>query len=230
MTPSTQNDLNIQMMFDSLAPKYDMLNTLLSLGRHHSWNRSFVKMLGKADCLLDLCSGTGKVAYQYTQDHPHTPATLLDFSSKMLIEAKKRYPTAPFTLIEGDVMHLPLETESYTLASLAYGLRNLPNPLQGLHEIYRVLKPQGSLGILELTPPHHTHPLYRIHKLYLKQVVPQIGKWFSKHKQAYHYLSESIQNLPSDHYLECLFRNAKFRITQKKKLTFGAATIWILIK
>ncbi|QXE27338.1 bifunctional demethylmenaquinone methyltransferase/2-methoxy-6-polyprenyl-1,4-benzoquinol methylase UbiE [Chlamydia buteonis] len=229
MLPST-NKPNLQEMFDSLAPKYDKINSILSLGMHHLWNRKFSKMLGKSDNLIDLCSGTGKVAYRYIRDYPGSKATLVDFSANMLHIAKQRYPSAPFTFIEGDIAQLPINEESQTLASMAYGLRNLPKPKDILEKIHRMLKHQGTLGILELTSPPNNHPLYLVHRLYLKSIIPWVGKLYSKNTQAYEYLAESIRKLPSDHYLEQLFSNAKFQVRKKRKLAFGVATIWILKK
>ncbi|VVT42550.1 Demethylmenaquinone methyltransferase [Chlamydia avium] len=226
----SMNKPNIQEMFNFLAPKYDKINTILSLGMHHYWNRIFSKMLGQSECILDLCSGTGKVAHQYTCYYPQARAILVDFSPNMLLEAKKRYPNSPFTFIESDITQLPFNSESHVLASLAYGLRNLPEPQHALNEIYRVLKKHASLGILELTQPSRKHPLYLGHWFYLNYIVPKLGKYYSKSTDAYTYLSQSIVQLPKDRDLEQLFKKSKFAITQKRKLTCGAATIWILEK
>ncbi|BAE81550.1 tRNA/rRNA methyltransferase [Chlamydia felis Fe/C-56] len=228
--PPSINEPNLQEMFDSLAPKYDRINSILSLGMHHLWNRTFARMLGKSEHLLDLCSGTGKVAYRYIRDYPGSKATLVDFSEKMLLAAQQRYPDAPFTFIEGDIVQLPIDEESQTLASMSYGLRNLSNPKQALEEIHRILQHNGCLGILELTSPSRKHPLYLAHRLYLNFLVPWLGRLCSKNKQAYTYLAESIKKLPSDDYLEQLFQNAKFQVSKKRKLAFGSATIWILKK
>ncbi|WP_284442037.1 bifunctional demethylmenaquinone methyltransferase/2-methoxy-6-polyprenyl-1,4-benzoquinol methylase UbiE [Chlamydia gallinacea] len=230
MVKSLNTKPDIREMFNILAPKYDKINTILSLGMHHYWNRIFSKMLGQSEWILDLCSGTGKVAYQYTCDYPQSQAILVDFSPNMLCEAKKRYPQAPFTFIESDITQLPLNSESHALASLAYGLRNLPDPQRALNEIHRILTNNGSLGILELTSPSRKHPVYWGHRLYLNYIVPKLGKYYSKSTDAYTYLSQSIAQLPKDQHLEQLFRNSQFTITQKRKLMYGTATIWILRK
>ncbi|WP_348663766.1 bifunctional demethylmenaquinone methyltransferase/2-methoxy-6-polyprenyl-1,4-benzoquinol methylase UbiE [Chlamydia vaughanii] len=224
------NKPNLREMFDFLAPKYDKINSILSLGMHHLWNRKFSKMLGKSEQIIDLCSGTGKVSYKYTRNYPGSQATLVDFSPVMLLEAKKRYPKAPFTLVESDIVQLPIDSESQTLAAMAYGLRNLSDPKEALDEIYRILKKGGSLGILELTSPSNKHPMYLVHRFYLQFLIPRIGKHYSKNKDAYTYLSSSIRNLPKDQHLEHLFKEAKFHISKKRKLSFGVATIWILKK
>ncbi len=221
---------NIRIMFDSLAPTYDKINKILSLGMHLSWNYSFVSLLGKTDHLLDLCAGTGRVALSYIQKHPQASATLVDFSTKMLETVQNRYPSAPFSYVTSDVAHLPLPDESFRLASMAYGLRNLSSPLKALKEVHRVLQTGGRLGILELTRPAPYNPAYLLHKLYLNLVVPSVGRLYSGNSYAYSYLKESIRNLPCDTTLEKEFLKAKLRIIRKQKLFFGTATIWILEK
>nr|CRI42629.1 Demethylmenaquinone methyltransferase [Chlamydia pneumoniae] len=229
MEPST-NKPDCKKIFDSIASKYDRINTILSLGMHHFWNRSLIQILGSGYSLLDLCAGTGKVAKRYIAAHPQASVTLVDFSSAMLDIAKQHLPQGSCSFIHSDINQLPLENHSYPLAAMAYGLRNLSDPHKALQEISRVLMPSGKLGILELTPPKKTHPTYSAHKLYLRAVVPWIGKSVSKDPDAYSYLSKSIQQLPKDHDLEDLFSKSGFYIAKKKKLFLGAATIWLLEK
>lgn len=216
-------------MFDVIAPTYDEVNAILSLGIHTLWNRTFVRMLGPATHLVDLCAGTGKVALHYIQRYPSATATLVDFSSGMLDIVKHNHPNAPFTYIEGDITKLPLPSSSETLMSMAYGLRNLVEPENTLKELSRVLIPGGILGILELTAPPRYHPLHFLHTCYLSTIVPWIGRYY-QHGSAYAYLSESIQKLPQDRTLETLFQSEGFHVEKKKKLLFGSATIWILKK
>ncbi|WP_100934609.1 bifunctional demethylmenaquinone methyltransferase/2-methoxy-6-polyprenyl-1,4-benzoquinol methylase UbiE [Candidatus Chlamydia corallus] len=224
------NKSDCRKIFDSIAGKYDLINTILSLGMHHLWNRSLIRILGSEHSLLDLCAGTGKVAKHYIATHPKASVTLIDFSLAMLHIAKKYLPKCSCSFIHGDIAELPLENNSYPLAAMAYGLRNLSDPHKALKEISRVLMPSGRLGILELTLPTKTHPAYIAHKLYLRAMVPWIGKSFSKDPHAYTYLSKSIQQLPQDQDLENLFFKSGFYIGKKKKLFLGAATIWLLEK
>lgn len=221
---------NIQNMFDALAPNYDHMNTLLSLGLHSLWNRTFVQMLGQSTHLLDLCAGTGKVALQYIRIYPEASATLIDFSKQMLLHVQKKHPNAPFTYIHDDVSQLPFSTESQTTISMAYGLRNLEKPMTTLKEVYRVLKINGTFGILELTAPQPNAITHYIHKLYLNYMVPWLGKHYAHNQSAYEYLSKSIRQLPKDQALESEFLKAGLTIQKKKKLLFGTATIWILKK
>ncbi|EPP35368.1 ubiquinone/menaquinone biosynthesis methyltransferase family protein [Chlamydia ibidis] len=228
--PIYTNKPNIQEMFDSLADSYDKMNTILSLGMHNIWNSRFVQMLGRANHLIDLCAGTGKVVATYIKKYPGVSATLVDFSKNMLNLAKQRYPCATMNFIESDIACMPFEDNSYDLASMAYGLRNLPNPENALREIHRVLTTTGRLGILELTSPSQRHPIYLAHKMYLKAFVPWIGKVITKNHEAYAYLSNSIRCLPKDQELESIFQHSGFLTERKQKLFWGAATIWILKK
>ena len=221
------NKPNIQDMFDSLAPTYDRINTILSLGLHITWNRCLVSLLGRTD---HLCAGTGHVALSYIKKNPRASATLVDFSVKMLEKVQERYPLAPFSYVTGDITILPFSDNTFNLASMAYGLRNLSFPLQALKEAYRVLQPGGHLGILELTRPEKRNPVYLLHKLYLNLIVPSVGRFFSGNSYAYSYLKKSISNLPCDTSLEELFQEAHLKTTRKRKLFFGTATIWILEK
>ncbi|SPN73635.1 Demethylmenaquinone methyltransferase,ubiquinone/menaquinone biosynthesis methyltransferase,Trans-aconitate methyltransferase,ubiquinone/menaquinone biosynthesis methyltransferase,ubiE/COQ5 methyltransferase family [Chlamydia serpentis] len=227
---SFTNKLDCKTMFDAIATKYDRINAILSLGMHHLWNRSLIRMLGAERSLLDLCTGTGKVAKQYKITYPKSLITLVDSSSEMLNIAKQHLREDSYFFILGDVAQLPIENNSYPLAAMAYGLRNLPDPYKALQEVARVLTPSGRLGILELTLPVKRSPIYLAHKLYLHTVVPWIGKLFSKDPYAYKYLSTSIQQLPQDHNLEDLFLKSGFYLKKKKKLFLGVATIWLLQK
>ncbi|WP_201456714.1 bifunctional demethylmenaquinone methyltransferase/2-methoxy-6-polyprenyl-1,4-benzoquinol methylase UbiE [Chlamydia sp. 17-3921] len=225
------NKHNLEKIFGAIASKYDKINAILSLGFHYFWNHSLIHMLGKSDHLVDLCSGTGKVALKYLQTYPESSATLIDFSLEMLQIAKQRSSKhAKLTFLQHDVSQLPIENNSQSLAAMAYGLRNLSNPEEVLSEVMRILKPYGKLGILELTRPQNRGLIHGIHTLYLKALVPAIGKLYSKHPNAYQYLSESIQNLPKDTELEQVFTRTGFKLKKKKKLLMGTATIWLLEK
>lgn len=223
------NKPNIQDMFDALAPNYDTMNIILSLGLHSLWNRKFVHMLGSSDHLLDLCAGTGKVALRYIHAYPKASVTLVDFSQQMLLHVQKKHPQAPFTYICEDIKKLPFSDSSQRMVSMAYGLRNLSNPLPTLKEVSRIMHTNGTFGILELTKPQSYYIRY-MHKLYLNYLVPWLGKHYAQNRAAYEYLSSSIKQLPHDTILEKLFNEAGFVVFNKKKLLFGTATIWILKK
>jgi demethylmenaquinone methyltransferase / 2-methoxy-6-polyprenyl-1,4-benzoquinol methylase len=220
----------IQEMFSSIAKGYDRTNAILSLGLHRYWNRALVKRVtqGLDTTLLDLCAGSGDIAYTYLKSHS-TPqrAILIDFCPEMLACAKEKARKLQWhqiSFIQADVQALPLENQSVTNATMAYGIRNVKDPKKCFEEVYRVLAPGGCFGILELTQP--THPLIRsAHAFYLKRILPLVGKWLTDNREAYRYLCNSIQAFISPIALEQMLRDVGFKETALQRLTFGTATL-----
>lgn len=224
---------SIQKMFGSIAKRYDRTNAVLSLGLHRLWNRALVKRVAKdkVDNWLDLCSGTGDIAFEYLI-HAGSPkrVTLVDFCPEMLACAKdkaerllKRHELA---FVQADVQNLPLENQSASVATMAYGIRNVKNPQQCFDEVFRVLRPGGVFGILELTQP--ANPIIRWgHGLYLKGFLPLLGKLFTDNREAYSYLCSSIKNFTPPKELEKMLLKAGFARTAVHPLTFGTATILV---
>lgn len=231
MNSQFPHPIDLQRTFDDIAPWYDPLNFILSWGAHILWNRKLLTLLGHTNHLLDLCSGTGIVAVNFLKKHQRSQATMIDFSAMMLHYAKKKHKHLAhrFQCIQADIQQLPLPNNFTDAVTLAYGLRNLKTPQRCFQEIYRVLSDHGRIGILELTSPSSRWVRF-FHRLYLNYVVPNVGKWVSKHHQAYQYLKDSIQALPADQELEAMFQQVGFQIKHKKKLLLGTATIWILCK
>ncbi|MCE5317275.1 MAG: bifunctional demethylmenaquinone methyltransferase/2-methoxy-6-polyprenyl-1,4-benzoquinol methylase UbiE [Parachlamydia sp.] len=227
------NPETIQKMFASIAKRYDRTNAVLSLGLHRFWNRALVRRVvsDKIDNWLDLCSGTGDIAFEYLScAGSQKKATLIDFCPEMLACAKDkagkllRWHTISF--VQADVQNLPLENQSASVATMAYGIRNVKNTQQCFHEVYRVLRPGGMFGILELTQP--TNPFIRwAHGIYLKRILPLLGKCLTDNREAYSYLCNSIQNFTPPADLEQMLLKAGFARTTIHPLTFGTATILI---
>jgi len=176
--------------------------------------------------LGDLCAGTGEVSLSFLQKNPKSSAMLYDFCPEMLQIAKERLK--PFKrrmkIKQGDCHKLTFANKSFDVLSMAYGLRNLQEPLIALRECRRVLKPGGKLVILELTRP--TYPLlFSLHKLYLHLLVPFIGKMFTKDKEAYCYLAKSISHFFPPQKIGELLREAGFKEVTTRPLSLGIATI-----
>lgn len=227
-SPST-----IQSMFNSIANRYDLTNSVLSLSLHKIWNRTLVKQLLKrqpsASTYIDLCSGTGDIAFEYLKKASPCQASLIDFSSEMLAKAKKKEPSAPLhkiSYMEGDVQDLQLSNDTADCASMAYGLRNVQNPALCISEVFRVLKPGGSFGILELTRPS-SFILRMGHRLYLKTFIPLFGKLLTNNQQAYQYLCKSIENFIEPIEIENMMKKQGFIQTKCYPLVGGVATIII---
>ena len=223
----------IQSMFNSIAKRYDFTNSVLSLQMHKSWNRALVAAVGgtsKADSLLDLCCGTGDIALAYLQvAKAPCKVFLIDFSTDMLACAKEKSKQLGASghrleFIEADVQELPLPDAIADCATIAYGIRNVKDPIKCFHEVFRTLKPGGRFGILELTQP--TNPVMRLgHSLYLRTILPLLGKWLTANQAAYDYLRASIHTFITPAHLEKLLKEAGFINTYRKPLAGGIATI-----
>lgn len=226
----------IQELFNNIATQYDVTNTALSFNLHRTWNSCLVDVLPKDSeptVLVDLCSGTGDIAFCYLKKarNPCT-VTCVDFSSRMLDEAKKKVAQSPWCkphridFVEADVQKLPLQNCFANSVTMAYGLRNIKNPLLGIQEAFRILKPGGTFAVLELTRPSN-RCLRFCHHVYLKYAIPLLGKWFTAQKEAYVYLCQSIQSFLSPKEVEKLFVQAGFSKTRCQSLNGGIATLII---
>jgi len=191
----------VRGIFNSIAPSYDLLNHLLSMGLDRRWwsraARSFRPVLTRADArVLDLCCGTGDMTAALLAERPEKaePVTGLDFSAQMLERARMKYGAANVHWVEGDAMHLPYADESFDLVTAAFGFRNLTNYAEGLAEIYRVLKPGGMIGILECNQPDGLSGFG--YGIYFRHVLPLLGGWISGDRAAYRYLPASVERFP----------------------------------
>lgn len=223
-SPST-----IQSMFNSIAPRYDLTNSILSFSLHKIWNRSLVKRILNREPnpshFVDLCAGTGDIAFELLKKSPISKATLIDFSKEMLAKAKQKEPPgSPLAYIEADVHLLPLSNECADCAGMAYGIRNVQHPADCLREVHRILKPGGTFGILELTRPKL--PLFQMgHRLYLTTLLPLFGRLCTRNQDAYRYLSNSIDTFIDPQEIENLMKNEGFIETARYSLMGGIATI-----
>ena len=227
----------IQSMFNSIAKRYDLTNAILSLNLHKRWNRTLIHHVlhGISDrkVFIDLCSGTGDIAFNYLKSTSTCcNAYLIDFSSEMLECAKAKASQYSFSkchqisYLEANVQKLPLPDHFANFATMAYGIRNVQNPSLCMQDVFRVLKPGGSFGILELTRPHH-RLMHLGHQLYLRTFLPLLGKWLTDNKQAYQYLCQSIQTFISPQELENLLKSNGFVNTQRLSLAGGIATLLV---
>lgn len=225
---SMESSQSIKCFFDKIASEYDLVNNLLSLGFHHHWNNRLLQLLNPRDFLLDVCSGTGDIAIKFLKKNRYGHAVLMDFSDKML----QRASVKGFGLLDrmsftkGDVHALPFATGSIPYISISYGLRNLSFPELFLKEAYRVLKPQGRIGILELTRPYKW---VGFHKTYVKFSTKTIGI-FTKSGEAYRHLHDSIRQFPKENILSDMIGEAGFTITERRDFFYGTAVIRIADK
>ena len=206
---------HVRGLFNAIAPSYDRLNHLLSLGLDRRWwaraARTFRPTLARPEArVLDLCCGTGDMTAALLKLRPHkaTPVTGLDFSSEMLDRARTKYPSPNVVWTEGDAMHLPFPDDSFDLVTAAFGFRNLTNYAAGLREIHRVLRPGGQLGILECNQPDGLRGLG--YSLYFHHILPVIGGLLSGDRSAYRYLPESVARFPRPPQMLAMLRDTGF--------------------
>ncbi len=210
----------VRAMFDRIAPSYDRMNRLMTLGLDQRWRRAVVDELrvGPDDSVLDLACGTGDFAEFAAARGAHVVA--LDFSSAMLLGARKR--RLPRTaLVQADALRLPLADASVSVAISGFALRNFVAIPPVLAELARVLRPGGRLGLLEVETPHLA-PLRIGHGIYFNHVVPAVGALLSDGR-AYRYLPASAAYLPPEGTLKAMLGEAGFASIVKQRYAGGAA-------
>lgn len=231
-TYNKSNPDTIRQLFNSIAKNYDRTNAVLSFCLHKQWNKALIDQVivpKNPNDFLDLCCGTGAIAFDYLRKTSIPVNThMLDFSEQMLEYAKIKSAELdlkhPVSYLKADAQDIPLDSNSIDCVTIAYGIRNIPKPDLCLKEIFRVLRTGGVVGILELTEPEN--PLLRIgHKVYLNTVLPVVGKLMTSNQDAYQYLCKSIHNFISPQDLEALMKAAGFKQVHRRSLTGGIATL-----
>ena len=232
----------IREMFGRVAPRYDVLNRLLSLRIDQYWRSTLVRRTGpyleRSDArVLDLCCGTGDLVLaldnerQRLCDDSAAPVTGADFSRPMLLEAGRKLnrKSRPRRLIEADALNLPAPDGSYDLITIAYGFRNLADYDAGLSEFHRTLAPGGCLAILEFSQP--TVPLLApLFGFYFRHVLPRIGNAISGSGGAYSYLQHSVEKFLTPDELSAAAGAAGFRRIEVVPLTGGISVLHLCYK
>ncbi|HTZ31796.1 MAG TPA: bifunctional demethylmenaquinone methyltransferase/2-methoxy-6-polyprenyl-1,4-benzoquinol methylase UbiE [Methylomirabilota bacterium] len=227
----------VREMFTRIAPRYDLLNHLLSAQMDRLWRartaRQLKSILNRPNALvLDLCCGTGDLAFSLAR---HAKARIIgaDFSHTMLVRAREKSVTAnetnPLPLFEADALRLPVGDDSLDLVTTAFGFRNLANYEEGLREVFRVLKRGGSLAILEFTEPAPGF-LGNAYRFYTRKVLPKIGGLISGDKEAYAYLPKSVKRFFLPDELSALMISVGYRPVRYRLMTLGSVALHIAIK
>lgn len=225
-------------MFDSIAPSYDFMNTMMTGGLHVYWRNRALKMAGamlpKEDLktVLDVACGTGDVTFRLHELFPDAHITGLDLSPGMLKIADKKLSAMDesarnnITFIEGDSLHMPFADDTFDMITVAYGVRNFERLEEGYREMRRVLKPGGVLCVIELSEPANA-PVRSLYRLYSRHVIPVLGRLVSHDTRAYSYLPESIAACPQRGEMTSMMERAGFKEATYKSLTMGVITIYI---
>ena len=226
----------VQAMFNSIAPRYDLLNHVLSANVDRIWwnrtARRFHDILALPDsAILDICCGTGDMTLALLKHRPpgSRPILAADFARAMLTRAEDKFaargpnqPTA--TTLEADALHLPLQSASLDLVISAFGFRNLANYDAGLREFHRVLTPGGRLGILDFSEPGG--PLGKLYAVYFRRILPAIGRIITGQSSAYQYLPESVGNFPAPPRMLEMMLQAGYTDCTWQPYTFGIAGLY----
>ena len=216
----------VKQMFDNISSKYDFLNRLLSFGIDVKWRNKLLQKVGnlKGKEVLDVATGTGDLAIAILKQKKPKKVIGLDLSPQMLEVAKTKEKNIEF--IQGDSENLPYEDNSFDLVTVTFGVRNFENLDKGLSEIYRVLKTEGQLAVLEFGLPK----IWIIRKIYLgyfSYILPILGKIFSKDNRAYTYLPKSVKQFPyANKFLDCL-KKAGFNQNYSKGLSMGICYLYL---
>lgn len=216
-------------MFASIAPRYDLLNRVLSLGVDRAWRREAAReaLALSPRRILDVATGTGDFALELKARAEHAEVVGSDFVPQMLdiARAKARGRGLELRLEEGDALNLPYPDGSFDAVTCAFGFRNFADYARGLSEMWRVLAPGGRLVILEFPPPR-PGLFGALFRFYFRQILPRVGAWVSGNAGAYTYLPESVLAFPDPGRLAGLMHATGFR-TRYRLLTFGIAAIHV---
>ena len=219
-------------IFDSIAPTYDSLNHILSLGIDILWRKKLSKKLPRKKGLfvVDLATGTGDVALHLSQEKNIQKIQGFDLSKNMVEigrqKVQKKQVQHKVSLDIGDGMNIPLEDNSADVITLSFGIRNFSNPQKGLDEIYRVLKPGGRALIMEFSIPKNTL-IKKAYFFYFRKVLPWIGNKVSGHKDAYTYLNKTVESFPYGKKFLNLMNKAGLTSLEANPLTFGISTLYV---
>lgn len=221
----------VRNMFADIADDYDRVNSILSFGVHHAWRTKTVQLSGAkaGDSVLDCATGTGDLAIEFKEKVGSEGYVLgTDFCKEMIEHApeKARDHKLEIDFEVADAMDLPYESDRFDIASIAFGIRNVDNPVVALKEMARVVKPDGSVVVLEFGQPRGL--LKYPYELYSQFIMPTVGGWISGNKEAYRYLPKTSAEFPAgDKFITLMDESESFAHTDFEKLTGGIAYVYI---
>lgn len=220
----------VEDMFNSIAPKYDFLNRVLSLGIDKGWRKKAINRLKpiQPKFILDVATGTGDLAIAAMKLNP-TKIIGADIAQGMLDIGKQKSAAKGFEdkieFIKADSAALPFNDQSFDAITVAFGVRNFQYLDKGLLEMHRVLKPGGRLVVLEFSKPS-AFPYKQVYNFYFKYILPTLGNLLSKSSNAYTYLPESVQHFPEGEAFAAHLKNTGYKNIMVQPLTFGTCSLY----
>ena len=215
-------------MFDRIADRYDLMNSVMTAGMHHRWRERAADLarLERGGSALDVCCGTGDLALELERRvGPQGRVVGLDFSAPMLelAEAKSRDASAPVAWVQGNALELPFDDGEFDAATVGFGARNVVDLEGGIAEMARVVRPGGTVVILEITTPHRP-PLSWFYAVWFDRIVPVLGA-VAGDRDAYTYLPDSVRRFPPAEELAALMHRAGLREVRYLILAGGIIAI-----
>ena len=231
-TELDKSNSRVRDMFGQIAPRYDLLNHMLSLNIDKAWRRKTVDRLRirNGAPVLDVCTGTGDLAMAIRAKFGDSvPVFGSDFCHQMLalgVKKSERNPRAYVHYIEADSQRLPFEDDVFQCVTVAFGLRNVADTDRGLAEMLRVCEPGGQIAVLEFSQPT-TLGLKQTYNFYFKHVLPRVGQWMARNdRSAYEYLPASVSQFPSGQKLIDRMHDNGIQNVTAYPMTFGVVTLY----
>ncbi|MCA9061277.1 MAG: bifunctional demethylmenaquinone methyltransferase/2-methoxy-6-polyprenyl-1,4-benzoquinol methylase UbiE [Planctomycetaceae bacterium] len=228
--PVDKSGMRIRQMFGEIAGRYDFMNHFLSVGTDVYWRWKAVRIAqpGGDAPLLDVCTGTGDLAFAFRKKIPAgVPVFGADFTHGMLQLARRKQADRDVTFLEADTLALPFQDNLFQIVSVAFGLRNVSGTLNGLREMTRVCRPGGKVLVLEFSLPDN-RLLSRMYQWYFRRILPRLGQLLVRNRQAaYEYLPQSVSEFPCGRNLTELMEEAGLERTSWQPLTGGIATVYL---
>lgn len=232
--PVDKSPERVQRMFGQIAPRYDLLNHLLSMNidRYWRWRTTRIVRPESELPILDVCTGTGDLAFAYDRlCKGAVPVLATDFCQQMLDIGERKKERAgldeQITFLQADTLNLPFKDNCFQIVSVAFGLRNVADTGGGLREMTRVCAPGGRVAVLEFSMPRR-QPIKAVYAWYFRHLLPRIGRWLARDKEsAYEYLPESVGQFPMGEELANRMRQAGLKDVRYYPFTLGIATLYV---
>ena len=235
MSSTQSKEKFVHEVFESIAPKYDLMNDVLSFRQHKSWRKRTMKRMAMkpGDTAIDLCCGTCDWTIAMAQASGSGRMVGLDFSRNMLERGREKVQDMglerQIELIEGNAMELPFPDNTFDYATIGFALRNVPDLVKVIEEMQRVVKPGGMVVSLELSKPTW-QPFKSIYYFYFQRILPLLGRLLAKRYEQYKWLPESLITFPDHKELARIFRDCGLERVEARPFTGGIAALQLGIK